>query len=297
MFEKYKIIKKIRKVKEKPVNSAFLAYLQSELKKYMAANPVIKTEAKRHNISEGINLFNLFKIKYITALIIVLAAILIGGGFAYASQSSLPGETLYPVKIMSEEMRSALTLNPRAKAEYQTELARERVKEIKSILNQGGVEPKGLNVAITSLEKHMAAAAEIIDKEKSNNKDISELAKTINDDFSDNKEELRNIFQKSRKELKNKELKIIQEIDKTATEEAAKKELNDKLEKIKEEKERLNNKEDEIEEKVKDEEEKVEKHLESGRVREKNQGESERQREKKQVEEIKNKEEIDKDEK
>ena len=207
MFEKYKIIKKIRKVKEKPVNSAFLAYLQSELKKYMAANPVIKTEAKRHYIlgginpapranaqniwhsrfaltrhssptlqskhfGRGVNLFYFFKIKYITGLIIVLAVILIGGGLVYASQSSLPGETLYPVKIMSEEMRSALTLNPRAKAEYQTELARERVEEIKSVLNQKGVESKGLNAAIASLEKHMAAAAEIIDKEKSNNKDI-----------------------------------------------------------------------------------------------------------------------------
>lgn len=287
MFEKYKIIKKIRKVKEKPVNSAFLAYLRSELKKYMAANPVIKIGAKRHNILEGTSLFNLFKVKYITVLIIVLAVILIGGGLAYASQSSLPGETLYPVKIMSEEMRSALTLNPRAKAEYQTELAHERVEEIKSILNQRGVEPKGLNVAIASLEKHMAAAAEIIDKEKSNNKDISELAKTINDDFGDNKEELRNIFQTSRKELKNKELEIIQEIDKTAmaTGEVVKKELNEKLEKIKEEKERLNNKEDEIEEKVKDEEEKVEKHLESERAIEKAQGESEKQRGKERIEE------------
>lgn len=278
MFEKYKTIKKVRKVKEKPVNSAFLAYLRSELKKYMAANPVIKTEAKRHNILEGINFFNLFKIKYITALVIILAVILIGGGLAYASQGSLPGETLYPVKIMGEDMRSALTLNPRAKAEYQTELARERVGEIKSILNQRGVEPRGLNVAIASLEKHMAAAAEIIDEEKLNNKDILELAKNINNDFNNNKEELKKIFQKSRKELKNKELEIIQKIDETATEEAAKKELNDKLAKIKEEKERLNNKEDEIEEKVKDEEEKVEKHLESERAIEKAQDESEKQK-------------------
>jgi hypothetical protein len=48
------------------------------------------------------------------ATIIVVLALLFGGtaGTAYAAQSSLPGETLYPVKTLIEDIRLDLTKDP-----------------------------------------------------------------------------------------------------------------------------------------------------------------------------------------
>ncbi|MFH1031223.1 MAG: DUF5667 domain-containing protein [Chloroflexota bacterium] len=67
------------------------------------------------------------------AVAIALLAFIIlatGGTGVYAAQSSLPGETLYPVKIGTEKLQMAATVNPEDKAYLHLKLAQRRVEEV-----------------------------------------------------------------------------------------------------------------------------------------------------------------------
>lgn len=72
------------------------------------------------------------------ALTRVLASVLVGlvvigaagGSVVYAAQSSLPGDTLYPVKTGVENLQLALTTNPVAKANLHLKLAQQRINEV-----------------------------------------------------------------------------------------------------------------------------------------------------------------------
>ncbi|RJQ40696.1 MAG: hypothetical protein C4555_01120 [Dehalococcoidia bacterium] len=65
----------------------------------------------------------------VAVLLAVFAVAGSGVTIAYASQSSLPGEVLYPVKISSENVRLAFTVTPESKAKLNLELAGRRVEE------------------------------------------------------------------------------------------------------------------------------------------------------------------------
>ncbi len=73
-------------------------------------------------------------------IVIVLALSAAGGGTAYASQRSLPGDTLYSVKLSTEKVRMMLPGNDTAKVERAVGLADRRVAEIVSLAEEGRTE-------------------------------------------------------------------------------------------------------------------------------------------------------------
>lgn len=73
-------------------------------------------------------------------LAIVLTFSAAAGGTAYASQSSVPGDTLYPVKLVTEQMRMALPGDDAAKAERALDFAETRIQEIQVLANSERME-------------------------------------------------------------------------------------------------------------------------------------------------------------
>ncbi len=136
------------------------------------------------------------------ALAVIILAVGIGG-IASASQASLPGDNLYSIKILSEELRSALTASPAAKALLEAEFSAKRIEEIKNVVQKNGVESKNIDVALNRLQKNTAKAADIIDEEKQNGNDVSALAKNINAKMDSNQEALREIFDSQIENMKN----------------------------------------------------------------------------------------------
>ena len=66
--------------------------------------------------------------------LLILSLLFTSGGTVFASQKSLPGETLYPVKLLSENVRVAIALTAAKKAELQMANAAERTKEIEEVV-------------------------------------------------------------------------------------------------------------------------------------------------------------------
>jgi hypothetical protein len=64
------------------------------------------------------------------SLVAVIAILASGSGVAYASESSLPGDGLYPVKRAVESLRLAVSLTPEGDAGLLLEMAETRLSEV-----------------------------------------------------------------------------------------------------------------------------------------------------------------------
>jgi hypothetical protein len=67
------------------------------------------------------------------AFAVILALFLIGAGTVTASDSSLPGDVLYPVKTAAEKVQGFFTFGSEAKASLHIKLAQRRLNEIEAL--------------------------------------------------------------------------------------------------------------------------------------------------------------------
>ena len=70
-------------------------------------------------------------------LFIFFVLSLVGGGAAYAAQDAMPGDTLYSLKLATEDLRLRLTFSDTSKAELLAEFAERRVEEILYLAEKG----------------------------------------------------------------------------------------------------------------------------------------------------------------
>lgn len=95
-------------------------------------------------------------------LAIVLIVFGVGAGTAYASQASLPGDTLYPIKLATEQAGMMLVGDDVARVERALSFAGKRVREMETLAEKGrpqdldlAVEKYGyaLNITLTEIEQ------------------------------------------------------------------------------------------------------------------------------------------------
>ena len=120
-----------------------------------------------------------------------------------------PESSFYFLDRLGENLRQFFTFNPEAKAKLQIEFAGERIAEIKIMVEEKGVNAKGLAIAQSLLQANVAYAAEIVNEEKVSGKDVSALAKTLNDEFDARDKLLEQTFKDAKAQLKaqRKEIK------------------------------------------------------------------------------------------
>ncbi|MFC1892862.1 DUF5667 domain-containing protein [Chloroflexota bacterium] len=86
---------------------------------------------------------------------ILLAVSAVGTGTAYASQDSLPGDTLYPVKTSTEQVRRLLTTDDNSRVDLELTFAGVRLQEIEALADKA---PDRLSNALNGYEKNTAMA-------------------------------------------------------------------------------------------------------------------------------------------
>lgn len=176
-----------------------------------------------------------------------------------------PESPFYFLDKFGEALQEFFTFNPEAKARLQITFAAERVAEIKIVLETKGVDAKGLEVAQSRLQAHLASAANIIADQKAQGKNVSRLAKELDDEFEAPKTVLKQTFKNEKRALEVKEdelkakIKEARQAGDTAQVEVLVKELGD----VKAQKELLELKKDEQEEALEKEEERLKEELEA----------------------------------
>lgn len=149
---KWVTTKKLRHLKDKQVNEAMLKKHRDLLVAYMEQNPLQVDAPKRF-------VFMVHAWKPMMAGFLVLVVLSGTGGVVYASQGSVPGDTLYTMKIASEDMRERLTLSSEKKMQYKAVRAEKRLAEVEKILQRIKV-PETRHVrmqfAMEKYEDHLA---------------------------------------------------------------------------------------------------------------------------------------------
>ncbi|OGN97229.1 MAG: hypothetical protein A2Z77_06600 [Chloroflexi bacterium RBG_13_51_36] len=97
--------------------------------------------------------------KIIIILVLVVTLLALGTGAAYAAQGSLPGETLYPVKLGTEQVRMLLPGDDVAKTERALDSADERVREMEALAEKGRSQDLDLAVEKYGYAMNMTVAA------------------------------------------------------------------------------------------------------------------------------------------
>jgi len=88
---------------------------------------------------------------------ILLAAILLAGNtVARAAQSSIPGDTTYPVKVTLEQVRQTISFSEAAGARQQIASTQRRLSELESLILEGRYQY--LASTVTELETHIDRA-------------------------------------------------------------------------------------------------------------------------------------------
>lgn len=176
-----------------------------------------------------------------------------------------PESPLYFLDKFGETLREFFTVNPEGKAHLQITFAAERVAEIKVILENKGVEARGLEVAQSRLQAHLANAANIVIAQKADGKDISQLAKELDEEFEDSKNALKQTFKAEKRALKLQEKELKRKIveARQADDAAQVENLVQQLGQVKAQKELLELKEEEAEEALEREEERLEEEMEA----------------------------------
>jgi hypothetical protein len=144
------------------------AAIRSRLSEYMALRPVRNVAAPRQQTAHA-KIPNLSP-KLMPFMAAFLSLLLAGGSVSYAAEGSLPGDTLYPVKVrVNEEVRAALTLDAEAKAEWEASRAERRLAEATALMEAKVATPEALDRIEENFAKHeerVEATIAIIEEKK-----------------------------------------------------------------------------------------------------------------------------------
>jgi hypothetical protein len=116
----------------------------ASLKAHAASRPFSGDNALKAQTPERrrkMKLFLAYKI-LMAVIAVVMGTTAAGGGVVFASADSLPGDALYPVKVIVEDTRLALTADPDAQVELTLAFAAERVEEMQRLMAQGKSVPQ-----------------------------------------------------------------------------------------------------------------------------------------------------------
>lgn len=132
--------------------------------------------------------------KHTTAVIIIIALVLSSGVYGVkASEKSVPGDTLYSVKLTTEKVQISLTSSEDKKAKLHIKFAGKRIQELNTLKNHPDEENKvrKITTAVEGLKKELSGVKENLDKvqkKEKKPKKIVEVANLIDTSIEEYKE-------------------------------------------------------------------------------------------------------------
>lgn len=158
----------VAKLKSLKLSESSRALISRNLHEYASFHSVRTNESNR-SIGEVPTSASLFSFKFAYMPLIIILAVMIGGGTSLAAQASVPGDFFYPVKIgVTENIRGALAVSADSEAKLQAALLEERIEEAQKLQAQGRLtaDVAPTIAANISAQAQKAEAAALISSEK-----------------------------------------------------------------------------------------------------------------------------------
>ena len=99
------------------------------MQKFVKENPVLTKQGS------FASLFFLRNFRLVSALVALILILGLGGGVVLASQESLPGDILFPIKLFSGEVEKFLARGDFSKAEVSLKLSNKRLGEVVKLIS------------------------------------------------------------------------------------------------------------------------------------------------------------------
>ncbi|MDO8466621.1 MAG: DUF5667 domain-containing protein [bacterium] len=153
------IIKKAKEIRMKPEEKSDLrARLYAVAKGEAVMSEPVSRQANQRSV-----IFRFLKPMPMFASLMI--ALLAGGGVSFASENSLPGDILYPIKVgINEEIRAKITLSAEAKADWEVRRAERRLEEAEKLSNNGELDEEKKAIVEARFEQHAAKAGQQAEK-------------------------------------------------------------------------------------------------------------------------------------
>lgn len=149
-------LRQLRSLKDAPAPPEAVERGRLRLQAFMAGHPMMRPKPAFSWLG------NAFVWKPALGLLMVGAVVSGAGGAVYASGASLPGERLYPVKLLSEEVQARLKITPEAKFRARALQAEHRLTEAQQIMDAETVPDEAhderdarLRVAMDRYQEHL----------------------------------------------------------------------------------------------------------------------------------------------
>lgn len=195
---KKNLIEEMKKLRSIKADDGFKFALRKRMFEEAGKSFVINMSGSRHHSQQASNLqkifINLLPKKQNMFLPLLLIAALLGSsaGATYASQSSLPGETLYPVKLATEKAQTVLNVNDNAKeADLHIKFSEKRLYEIDALAQKGEAKLELVREAVDKYKEELSEAKNILTSASVVGSDQSiQIAKSLADATNHSKETL-----------------------------------------------------------------------------------------------------------
>src|SRR3989344_5505329 len=158
-YKKQNLINELKKLKSIKANDDFKASLFKRLS--FENERFVSTETEEYYFKQKPFFKKIFFRKTaplfmpLSAIIAVIVFIGGGAGMTFASQSALPGEILYSVKIISEKARIALATSDDEKARLHFEFSSKRLNEIAELAEDSAFGKELAEIAVEGYKKEL----------------------------------------------------------------------------------------------------------------------------------------------
>ncbi len=124
-----------------------------------------------------------------------------------------PSNSLYFLDKFIETIEEILTFNQDAKIKLQIKFAKERMAEIKEMLDDSGADDEDIKEAQNRLSEHSKKATDILKEEKKAGKDVEDLEKELEESMGDDEEELQDLLEEVESNLEEEKDSLERAID------------------------------------------------------------------------------------
>lgn len=145
----------IKSAKAEKLSENEKSVLRSRIMEFISFNPI---RGKSPILRER-NYISIFEVRAFAkagALLLIIAVVAGGSGVSYAAQNSLPGDTLYGIKVnVNEAIEEGLARTPTARVAVQSKKVERRLEEAQTLAKANKLSTVNQKIVIDQIEEHI----------------------------------------------------------------------------------------------------------------------------------------------
>ncbi|MDO8496170.1 MAG: hypothetical protein Q7S43_01815 [bacterium] len=142
----------IKQAKDIHLSKNEKATIRQSVLNFISQNLVRSEAPARLSYGSNIFFFNHFNLTKTMAILLIIS-LMVGGGVGLAAEQSLPGDSLYQVKIgMNEEVRGWLSVSEEVRANWEVERVQRRLEEAERMASRGSLNAESRAVIEANFE-------------------------------------------------------------------------------------------------------------------------------------------------